>query len=47
MQAFTVTQNNMTSLGLGFHHDNCAQENTQLDALIKMFIVLYVVFTLY
>lgn len=48
IQALKVNQNNVTiSLGLNFHHDYSAQENTQLNALVKITVVPYVVFTLY
>lgn len=34
MQVLKVIQNNVT-ISLDFHHDYCAQKNTQLDAMIK------------
>lgn len=46
MQILKVIQNNVT-ISLDFHCDYCAQENTQLDALIKMFAVPYVILALF
>lgn len=46
MQVLKVIQNNVT-VSLDFHRDYCAQKNTQLDAMMKMFAVPYVILTLY
>lgn len=42
MQVLKVIQNNVT-VSSDFHCDYCAEENTQLDVLIKMFAVPYVI----